>query len=203
MTEPVLPAGIADAADGGDLRSALIGLLRERSLRMGDFVLASGQRSDYYIDARVTTMSGRGQALIGPTALRLLDANGLAPGLVGGLTMGADPVAYSIAHSAALEGRSIDAFSVRKKPKDHGTSRRIEGSFDAARPILVVEDVITSGGSALEAVHAIREAGGTVIGVLAIVDRQQGGRERIEAESLPVVTVCTAAELLGRTRPSP
>lgn len=199
MTERPSPArSESDRAMDSDPRAELIDLLRERSLRTGEFVLASGQRSDYYIDARVTTMSGLGQALIGPVALRLLNAHGLAPGLVGGLTMGADPVACSIAHAAALAGRSIDAFSVRKKPKDHGTSRRIEGSFDTSRDIVVVEDVITSGGSALEAVRAVREAGGTVIGVLAIVDRQQGGRERIEAEDLPVIAVCTAAELLGR-----
>jgi orotate phosphoribosyltransferase len=202
MSEHPSPAvtGAAGASTrkGADPRAELIDLLRERSLRTGEFVLASGQRSDYYIDARVTTMSGRGQALIGPTALRMLDASNLTPGLVGGLTMGADPVAYSIAHAAALQDRSIDAFSVRKKPKDHGTSRRIEGAFDTSREILVVEDVITSGGSALEAVQAIREGGGTVIGVFAIVDRQQGGRERIEAEGLPVIAVCTAAELLGR-----
>lgn len=177
-------------------KTELARLLRERSLRTGEFVLASGEKSNYYIDARVTTMSGRGQALIGPVALRSLEEAGIAAGLVGGLTMGADPVAYSIAHAATLAGRTMDAFSVRKKPKDHGTGRRIEGAFDTWRAAVVVEDVITSGGSALDAVEAVRSAGGNVVGVLAVVDREQGGRQRIEAAGLPVVSLFTASELL-------
>lgn len=184
--------------EGDTARSRLLEALRRRSLRTGDFVLSSGQRSDYYIDARTTTMSGEGQAVIGVAALELFDQRGIVPGLVGGLTMGADPVAYSIAHAATLAGRDIDAFSVRKKPKEHGTGRRVEGAFDAARPIVIVEDVITSGGSALEAVDAVREAGGNVIGVFALVDREQGGRRRIEEAGLPVLALFTASELLGR-----
>ncbi|HUF70750.1 MAG TPA: orotate phosphoribosyltransferase [Longimicrobiales bacterium] len=180
------------------MRDDLLELLRTHSLRTGEFVLASGQRSDYYIDARVTTMSGRGQQLIGLAALRLLDENRLQPGLVGGLTMGADPVAYAIAHSASLAGRDIDAFSIRKATKAHGTGQRIEGVFDTSRDIVVVEDVVTSGGSALEAVDAVREAGGRVIAVLVVVDRQQGGREHIEATGLPLLALFTVSELLGR-----
>lgn len=194
------------ARNGGDTgmtgdtaRSRLLDALRRRSLRTGDFVLASGQRSDYYIDARTTTMSGEGQALIGVAALSLLDERNVRPGLVGGLTMGADPVAYSIAHAATLAGRNLDAFSVRKKPKDHGTGRRVEGAFDTDREILIVEDVITSGGSALEAVDAVREAGGRIVAVFALVDREQGGRQRIEESGLPVLSLFTASELLGRT----
>jgi orotate phosphoribosyltransferase len=98
-----------------------------------------------------------------------------------------------------LAGRNIDAFSVRKQAKEHGTGRRVEGAFDTNRDIVVVEDVITSGGSALEAVSAIRDAGGNVIGVFALVDREQGGRLRIEETGLPVFALFTASELLGRT----
>jgi orotate phosphoribosyltransferase len=185
--------------EGDTARSILLDALRRRSLRTGDFVLASGQRSDYYIDARTTTMSGEGQAAIGVAALELLDERGVEPGLVGGLTMGADPVAFSIAHAATLAGRHIDAFSVRKKAKEHGTGRRVEGAFDTSRDIVVVEDVITSGGSALDAVSAIRDAGGNVIGVFALVDREQGGRQLIEETGLPVFALFTASELLGRT----
>lgn len=190
--------GTARGSQGDTVRDDLLELLRTHSLQTGEFVLASGQQSDYYIDARVTTMSGRGQQLIGLAALRLLDENRLQPGLVGGLTMGADPVAYAIAHSASLAGRDIDAFSIRKASKGYGTGQRIEGAFDTTRDIVVVEDVVTSGGSALEAVDVVREAGGRVIAVLVVVDRQQGGRERIEAKGLPLVALFTVSELLGR-----
>jgi orotate phosphoribosyltransferase len=183
---------------GDTARGTLLDALRRRSLRTGDFKLSSGQRSDYYIDARTTTMSGEGQATIGIAALQLFDEHGVKPGLVGGLTMGADPVACSIAHAATLAGRDINAFSVRKKAKDHGTGRRIEGPFDTGSAVVVVEDVITSGGSALDAVDAVREAGGHVIGVFALVDREQGGRQRIEEAGLPAFTLFTASELLGR-----
>lgn len=180
-------------------RDRLRELLRERSLRRGDFVLASGRRSSYYIDARVTTMSGRGQALIGRVGLALLDSRGWTPASVGGLTMGADPVAFAIAHAATLEGRPVDAFSVRRQPKNHGTGRRIEGSCHAGADIVVVEDVITTGASALEAVNAVTEANAHVLGVLALVDRQEGGSERIAGHGIPVAAVFTISDLLGES----
>src|SRR3954468_5036348 len=102
-------------------REELANLLRERSLRTGDFILSSGVRSTYYIDGRLTTMSGHGQRLIGRVGLAELDGAGLSPDAVGGLTLGADPVAYAIAHAAAIAGRTLDAFTVRKQPKTHGT----------------------------------------------------------------------------------
>ena len=191
-------------------RDALIALLRERSVRHGDFVLASGARSSYYIDCRPTTMSALGQRLIGRLGLAAIRDAGWQPRSVGGLTMGADPVAYAIAAASLVDGRwsmvddsltidhrpsTIDAFSVRKTPKDHGTSRRIEGNFAAGWPVVVIEDVITSGGSALSAIEAVRAEGGEVIGVLAVLDRQAGGREKIAASGVPVVTLLTAHEL--------
>lgn len=182
----------------GDERHTLLELLRARSLRTGDFVLASGARSSYYIDARLTTMSGSGQLLIGRRGLAELDARGWTPDAVGGLTLGADPVAYAIAHAAAASGRTIDAFTVRKQAKEHGTGRLIEGNLREGSRVLVVEDVITSGESALRAVRAVREAGARVIGVLAVVDREEGGRARIEAQGHVVAALFTAAELLGR-----
>lgn len=180
-------------------QAALIALLKERSVRHGDFVLASGARSNYYVDCRPSTMSAVGQRLIGRMGLAAIRAAGWQPAAVGGLTMGADPVAYAIAGASADSGPAIDAFSVRKQPKDHGTGRRIEGNFDPARPVVVIEDVITSGGSALDAVAAVREAGGTVIGVLAVLDRRAGGREKIEAAGIQVVALATADEVVGRT----
>jgi len=178
------------------LRNALSQLLRARSLRRGDFVLSSGARSDYYIDARVTTMSGTGQLLIGAVALDTLDRLGWAPRLVGGLTLGADPIAYAIAHTATSQGRAIDAFTVRKEEKKYGTGRRIEGPFIPEADVVVVEDVLTTGASAAAAALAVREAGGRMLGVLALVDRDEGGRERLEMDGLTVRAIFGIAELL-------
>lgn len=177
-------------------RDRLQALLRERSLQKGDFVLSSGKRSTYYIDARVTTMSGPGQLLIGRLGLEALDAAEWVPDVVGGLTLGADPVAYAIAHAGARAGRDLDAFTVRKEAKGHGTSRRIEGGFRADAEAVVVEDVVTSGDSALRAIQVVEEAGGRVIGVLTVVDREERGRERIERAGYPLIALFTASELL-------
>lgn len=179
-------------ADG---RDALVALLRERSVRFGDFVLASGARSTYYIDCRLTTMSARGQVLIGELGLSAIRHAGWRATAVGGLTMGADPVAYAIARASAETPELIDAFSVRKVAKDHGTGRQIEGNFPSTGAVVIVEDVITSGGSALTAIDVVRAAGATVLGVLAVVDREAGGREKIEAAGVPVVSLVTAGEL--------
>ena len=127
---------------------ALKRLLLERSIRRGDFVLSSGQRSSYYIDCRLTTMSAEGIVLIGRLALQAIRAAGWRPRAVGGLTMGADPVAYAVAAASAGTGEQVDAFSVRKDAKSHGMGRQIEGNFRAGDEVVVVEDVITTGGSA-------------------------------------------------------
>lgn len=177
------------------LRAELRALLLDRSVRFGDFILASGQRSSYYIDARPTTMSGQGQVLLGRVGLRLLDEQAWHPQAIGGLTLGADPIAYAIAHEATLQGRTLDAFSVRKEAKAHGAGRLIEGGFEKGRRVVVIEDVITTGDSALRAVRALRDAEGVVLGVLALVDREEGGRERIEREDVAVATIFHASEL--------
>lgn len=173
----------------------LVSLLLERSVKRGEFVLASGRKSDYYIDARRSTMSGEGQLLIGRLGLAALDAGGWAPRAVGGLTLGADPVAYAIAHAARLAGRVLDAFTVRKEAKAHGLGRRIEGCLTPGDPVVVVEDVITTGHSALEAVAAVRQAGAQVLGVLAVVDREEGGREAIAAGGIAVTALVLGSEL--------
>lgn len=179
-------------------KDQLHALLLERSVRFGDFILASGRRSAYYIDARLTTMSGLGQVLLGRVGLRVLDDNGWNPQALGGLTLGADPIAYAIAHTATLEGRTLDAFTVRKEAKAHGAGRLIEGGFESGMSVVVVEDVITTGDSALRALRAVHEAGGHVLGVLAVVDRQEGGRERIEHERVAVATMFAASDLTAR-----
>jgi len=182
-------------ADHSD-RRRLRALLRARSLRTGDFVLSSGVRSSYYIDARLTTMSGPGQLLVGKAGLAALDEAGWRPAAVGGLTLGADPVAYAIAHAAAASGRVLDAFTVRKEAKTHGAARRIEGAFHERTDVVVVEDVVTTGDSALRAVAAVHEAGSRVLGVLAVVDREEGGRDRLAAEELELVSLFTTSDLL-------
>jgi orotate phosphoribosyltransferase len=173
-------------------------LLAERSTKRGHFVLASGRASTLYIDARLTTMSPDGLALIGPLGLAAVRGAGWDVDSVGGLTLGADPVAYAISYASALAGAPVRVFTVRKEAKGHGTGRRIEGSFREGDRVAVVEDVITTGGSALNAARAVRDAGATVVGVLALVDRDEGGREAIEAEGLAVVALVRAREIVDR-----
>lgn len=177
-------------------RADLADLLRTASVRTGDFVLASGRRSAYYVDARRTTMSGRGQLLVGRVCLEALDETGWMVDAVGGLTLGADPVAYAIAHAAARAERNLDAFTVRKEAKAHGAGRRVEGPVEPGVRVAVIEDVVTSGGSALRAIDALREFGARVVGVLALVDREEGGREAIEASGHVLVSLFRVSELV-------
>lgn len=177
-------------------RDRLVQLLRERSVRVGDFVLASGARSRYYVDCRTTTTHAEGQFLVGQLGWELLRASGLSPASVGGLTMGADPVAYAIAHTSWVAGDPVNAFSVRKQPKDHGTGRRIEGCFAEGDRVVVIEDVITSGGSALQACRAVEAEGGEVLAVLALLDREAGGREAIEEAGYRVLSLLRLSEVL-------
>ena len=174
---------------------ALRRLLLERSVRRGDFVLSSGQRSSYYIDCRLTTMSAEGMVLIGRMGWEVIRGMGWRPRAIGGLTMGADPVAYAIAAASRGTELEIDGFSVRKEAKGHGTGRLIEGNFRAGDSVVVVEDVITTGESAEKAVKAVKTEGGTVLGVLAVVDRQEDGRQALEGQGIKVVALATASEL--------
>jgi orotate phosphoribosyltransferase len=170
-------------------------LLLERSVRRGDFVLASGQRSSYYIDCRLSTMSAEGQVLIGRMGLAAIAAAGWRPRAIGGLTMGADPVAYAIAAASWGTELVIDAFSVRKETKAHGTGQQIEGNFRVGDQVVVVEDVITTGGSAQRAIEAVEGAGGQVVGILAVVDREEGGGDLLARDGRTVVVLTTASEL--------
>jgi orotate phosphoribosyltransferase len=139
-------------------REALRRLLLERSVRHGDFVLASGQRSTFYIDCRPTTMSAEGMVLVGRLGAAAIRGAGWHPRAVGGLTMGADPVAYAIAAASHGTDVQMDAFSVRKESKGHGTGRGIEGNFGVGFEVVIVEDVITTGGSAKKAIQAVEDA---------------------------------------------
>ena len=177
-------------------RDDLIALLAHRSARRGQFTLASGRQSTLYIDARLTTMSPEGLALIGPLALQAIRERAWTVDAVGGLTLGADPISYAIAYASALEGPAVRAFTVRKEAKTHGTGKLIEGPFRAGDHVVVVEDVITTGGSALKAVDAIRRAGGVISGIIALVDREEGGNEALQVTGVPVVSLTKASEIL-------
>jgi orotate phosphoribosyltransferase len=178
----------------------LISILAERSARRGQFTLASGRQSTLYIDARLTTMSPDGLALIGPLALAALRQSNLQVDAIGGLTLGADPISYAIAYASASSDAPLRAFTVRKEAKAHGTGRLIEGPFREGDRVVVIEDVITTGGSALRAVDAVRAAGGSVSGVLALVDREEGGRDALEGAGLSVIVLARASEIVGRVR---
>jgi orotate phosphoribosyltransferase len=182
-------------------RNDLITLLATRSAKRGTFTLASGRQSSLYIDARITTMSPDGLALIGPLGLSAIREAGWRADAVGGLTLGADPIACAIAYASASSDEPLRAFTVRKEAKTHGTGRLIEGPFRAGDRVVVIEDTITTGASALRAIDAVRDADGTVLGVLALVDREEGGREAIEARGLRVVSLARAGEIVPMIPP--
>jgi orotate phosphoribosyltransferase len=182
-------------------RVRLIRLLAERSTKRGRFTLASGRESTIYVDARLTTMSPEGLALIGPIALAMIRDAGWAPDAVGGLTLGADPVSYAVSYASALAGAPVRAFTVRKEAKQHGTGKLIEGPYRAGDRVVVIEDVITTGGSAQRAIEAVRAAGGTVLGVLAVVDREEGGREALEQGGVGVRALATLSEIVAALPP--
>lgn len=178
-------------------RDDLISLLAARSAKRGNFTLASGRQSTLYIDARMTTMSPEGLTLIGPEGLAALRDAGWAPDSVGGLTLGADPIAYALAYASAGTARPLRAFTVRKEAKTHGTGKLIEGPFEPGDRVVVIEDTVTTGSSARTAAAAVRAAGADVIGVLALVDREEGGREALAADGLTVLALATASEIVA------
>ncbi|MEP6551538.1 MAG: orotate phosphoribosyltransferase [Gemmatimonadales bacterium] len=171
-------------------------MLAERSTKRGNFTLASGKQSKYYIDARLTTMSPEGLFVIGPLALSKLRQSGWMVDAIGGLTLGADPISYAISFASANSDHPLRAFTVRKEAKGHGTGKTIEGPFKKGDRVAVIEDVITTGGSALRAIEAVRRENGTVAGVLALVDREEGGRQAIEAAGVPVITLVAASAII-------
>jgi orotate phosphoribosyltransferase len=177
--------------------STLIALLAERSAKRGQFTLASGKQSTFYVDARLTTMSPEGLSIIGPLALSVLEESNWRVDAIGGLTLGADPISYAISYASAQSNRPLRAFTVRKEAKDHGTGRLLEGPFRRGDRVAVIEDVITTGGSALRAIDAVQAAEGIVAGVLALVDREEGGRQAIERAGVPVVALVTAGQIMS------
>ena len=176
-----------------DARAALLDLIRRDAVIHGRVTLSSGREADYYVDLRRITLSAEAAPLVGQVMLAA--TSDLEYDAVGGLTLGADPVATAMLHAAAVGGRRLDAFVVRKEGKAHGLQRRIEGPDVAGRRVLAVEDTSTTGGSVLTAVGALREAGADVVGVAVIVDRATGAAEKVEAEGLPYVYAYGVDEL--------
>ncbi len=163
-------------------RGALLEQIKTKAVVHGKVTLSSGKEADYYVDLRRVTLDAQAAPHIGRVMLEL--TKDWEYDAVGGLTLGADPVAMSMLHAAAVEGRELDAFVVRKAEKTHGLQRRIEGPDVKGRRVLAVEDTCTTGGSVLTAVQALREAGAEVVGVAVIVDRATGAKEKVEAEGV-------------------
>jgi orotate phosphoribosyltransferase len=181
-------------------RDRLKALLVERSMRLGEFTLASGAESDYYIDARLATMSAAGQLLVGHVGYEAIRDSGLQPTHVGGMTLGADPVTYAIAHRSALEGDPIDGFTVRKRAKEHGTGQQIEGGLPSDARCVMIEDTMTTGRSTLEAMEVVRGCGATIVGALTVVNRSETAERLYTDQGLPLISLFTGEELLEAAR---
>jgi orotate phosphoribosyltransferase len=174
----------------------LRGIIRQKSLRVGDFTLSSGKKSSYYLDCRMTTLDPRGALLIARQILQRIRTQEIRADAIGGLTMGADPIAAVVAVVSGLEGTPLSAFIVRKETKAHGAQRSIEG-YDgkAGSRVIVVDDVCTTGDSILKAADKAEEAGYEVVAAFCVVDREEGGTELI-AKRYPFYPLFTAKELL-------
>ena len=184
----------ATSTDVTSPRERLLEVIRAKAIVHGRVTLSSGKQADYYVDLRRITLDGEAAPLVGQV-MRQLTAD-LAFDAVGGLTLGADPVATAMLHAAAAAGERLDAFVVRKAGKAHGLQQRIEGPTIEGRRVLVVEDTTTTGASPLEAVSAAREAGAEVVAVATIADRATGAGERLEAEAgVPYLFVYSLEEL--------
>lgn len=173
----------------------LLALLREKSVRTGSFTLASGATSDLYVDVRQTALHAEGSALIAHALLKRLRADVVG---IGGLTLGADPLACGVAAVSHAVGRPVHAFLIRKEAKGHGTKRFVEGlsNLPAGSPVCIVEDVTTTGGSLLLAVQRAIDAGLSVVQCITVVDRQEGAAEAIATAGYTLEALTTRAELL-------
>ena len=174
-------------------RDALLSLVRAQAVVHGRVTLSSGREADYYVDLRRTTLSGEAAPLVGRVMLEL--TADLEYDAVGGLTLGADPIATAMLHAAAAQGRQLDAFVVRKATKAHGMQRQVEGPENSGRRVLVVEDTTTTGASPLAALAAVRSAGATAVAVATIADRDTGAGATIEAEGVPYRFVYSLQDL--------
>ncbi|HMF92409.1 MAG TPA: orotate phosphoribosyltransferase [Candidatus Angelobacter sp.] len=179
-------------------RNQLLALLAKNSFRLGEFTLASGIKSDYYIDCRTTTLNAQGAELTGRVFLELFQQRGWKPQAVGGLTMGADPIVVAVSVISAQAGSPVHGFLVRKQEKAHGMGRLIEGFQEKAAPVVIVDDVCTTGGSTIQAIEAARAFGFNIVGVACLVEREEaGGRPAVEkvAATAAFVAVFKSSEV--------
>lgn len=195
MTDAADPTDPTSATLSPDVspRARLLELIRARAIVHGKVILSSGREADYYVDLRRITLDGEAAPLVGQVMNEL--TRDLDFEAVGGLTLGADPVATAMLHARAAEGRRLDAFVVRKAGKAHGLQQRIEGPSIRGRRVLVVEDTTTTGASPLDAVAAAREEGAEVVAVATIADRATGAKEKLEAQGLTYVSAYSLQEL--------
>ena len=178
-------------------RNQLANLLRAKSIKRGDFTLASGKKSDYYLDCRLTTLDPEGALHTGHCVLGLLDEMKIKPDAIGGLSMGADPVVSAAIVVSAIEKRPLQGFLVRKEAKGHGRKKQIEGIEDPrGKRVVIVDDVCTTGGSTQEAIDAVEREGCEVIAVISVVDREEGGSAMLRAK-YNYRSIFTARELLA------
>ena len=183
-----------------ELKRRLARLLVEKSYREGDFVLASGRRSDYYFDCRVTALHAEGSWLIGTLFNHMLSEMDIKG--VGGMTMGADPLVAATTVISHEQGRPLHGLLVRKEAKGHGTGQYVEGlgNFSTGDRVAMLEDVVTTGGSLLKACDRIRDAGLSIVAVCAILDREEGGREKLREAGYDLLALFTRAELVALAR---
>jgi orotate phosphoribosyltransferase len=186
-------------SDGGaGLRERLVAVLRALSFEKKRVTLASGRESNFFIDCKQSVLTAEGHALVGELMLAALDALPACEG-VAGVELGGCPLASAVALTSFLRGRPLPAFYVRKEVKDHGSKRLVEGdrSLRAGMPLVILEDVITTGGSTLKAIDKLVAVGARVVGVVALVDRLEGGAEAIRAAGYPLVAICTRRDFLS------
>lgn len=177
------------------MRDELLAHIATHALKKGDFTLASGRKSNYYINGKLSTLDARGAYLVARTFLAMIADD--VPDAVGGLTLGADPIIGSMLALAGMEDLDMKGFIVRKATKDHGTQSLVEGPADGVEKVVIIEDVVTTGGSSMKAIAAIEELGCKVTRVLAVVDREQGGRENLKEKGYRLESIFTAKELLA------
>ncbi len=177
-----------------DARQQLIDYISADAVFHGDFTLTSGKRATYYVDLRKVSLDHRVAPLIGQVMIDLI-ADVPDVSAVGGMTMGADPVAAAILHQGAARGLAYDAFVVRKEPKDHGRGKQVEGPDLAGKRVIVLEDTSTTGGSPLKAIEALEKVGAIIAGVAVVVDRNTGAREKIESAGYPYYYAIGLADL--------
>ena len=184
-----------------NLKKRLRELLIEKSIKYSDtpvFKLASGRMSDFYVDCRKVTHNAEGKYLIGNMIFNLLQ--GLSVQAIGGLTMGADPIAAAVAYTAFLNKRAINSFVIRKERKEHGLKKLVEGDVQSGDRVVIVDDVITTGGSTIRAIEAARDEGLEVVKAVVLVDREEGGREEIIKYISSVEALFTKTELMEAYR---